>query len=1038
MTNESLDLARRITGRGTLTESRREPGESHSEERSDAATLDEAQGGKLIDFRVRGDNAPYTQRYIATVDFGDLGLISYTVKDPTAQGGERGPYLNHASSREGHWREGKPWLAGFNALAKSNDSKDFMVKWAKAVRDEIASVSRGTRSNLRSGRFEAHDEDAGVDIDYLEGVETFEDLTETETVELLDETVIDDLEEAVLTALRDSGTVQEHADLLEELFGMLSEGEYEDAWDVGVAILEATDTLTEEQLDELKKGFRFAAGARAMMQRVRRKVKTGAERMKLKKRRKKARKAVNRIKRQRFYKRNKQRIKMRRKQLGNSVERRDTVSPIDESMVEAGFTHAVVVEGADPIYLRDEETAFEIAEADGGEVVELAEAAGMAQQIAAFLRRHPDVTYGELATTFRIGRDVAQQIMLSYGRVGGASGAKGDFARHLASFLPQVGAVPAESADDRFDLTEDEDDEVFLAAADDVLEDEDTEDTEEFSDDEDDHEDSGEADDDSGDTTEEDARPFADEPVSAVSRLLGDDVSADDLGESALTEGWWTEPNKLLKKFADNPSKATADAYNAMAKTGRTGYVRNYGRPVRVGAVAHRPKEIKAGNRVVFKRLQTNGKLTRSWSELSDYNSGRIDIVDAPPIDHDLFSESVDEAEMSPGAVDKALLKVIRSMQGMNEPMNYRSIVIRFADDTNMSMVGNGHMIVKKSLDRLTKAGKVKKDGDSYALAESDPISIHDVLAERKKKCKKGSKPTYRGQTGAIPDDVQTEDQLDEVSSMDKAVAPFVKRAGDRGITAAEILAAIKKRDGDKASGMKLADVQKVLDTGMKRGWFEKSGSRYSVDPSGPMESEDVDEEQRGRYRKVGRDGEHGDQKNKLKGKRRREANRKFRHKTKDSEDERGMDEPEESVAEAVSIKVGTEDVTEIGYSPTTGYYLKTKTGAKNSPALPPAQRKNRTAQRTKFRQMLRNEWDVRDADKLIAKLDAKIGEAFEPGDEDDLVEVSVARERDEDLLRILRELHVPSETKLSIRDGFIYLNLPEDVAAQVREKLAA
>jgi hypothetical protein len=65
--------------------------------------------------------------------------------------------------------------------------------------------------------------------------------------------------------------------------------------------------------------------------------------------------------------------------------------------------------------------------------------------MATFLRKHPDVTYGELATTFKIGRDVAQQIMLQVGALAGTKAEGGSFEKHILAQLMQVGARRFES-----------------------------------------------------------------------------------------------------------------------------------------------------------------------------------------------------------------------------------------------------------------------------------------------------------------------------------------------------------------------------------------------------------------------------------------------------------------------------------------------------------------------------------------------------------------------------------------------------------------
>lgn len=234
----------------------------------------------------------------------------------------------------------------------------------------------------------------------------FDSLDEADQAEFIEETVIDDLEDLVIRAVADAPN--DFAEAIRDLDDLLSEGEYELAWDVAVGIIEEADYLDEEQLDELKKGYRFSAGARQKMARVRRKPKTGAKLRDLKMRRRENRKAVNKLARKRFYQKNRSRIMRRRKQLGNSVEATKPVPRIEE-------TYLANYGPSNPALL--------------------------ATEIAEFLRKHPDVTYGELATRFKVGRDVAQQIMLQAAKFTGSKGASGSFAKHIMGYMPQVGAV---------------------------------------------------------------------------------------------------------------------------------------------------------------------------------------------------------------------------------------------------------------------------------------------------------------------------------------------------------------------------------------------------------------------------------------------------------------------------------------------------------------------------------------------------------------------------------------------------------------------
>lgn len=72
-------------------------------------------------------------------------------------------------------------------------------------------------------------------------------------------------------------------------------------------------------------------------------------------------------------------------------------------------------------------------------------AAAMANEIAKFLKAHPDVGYGELATRFKIGRDVAQQAVILAGNVAGGK-VKGDQASWLYLAKEIMGKLMAHSS----------------------------------------------------------------------------------------------------------------------------------------------------------------------------------------------------------------------------------------------------------------------------------------------------------------------------------------------------------------------------------------------------------------------------------------------------------------------------------------------------------------------------------------------------------------------------------------------------------------
>ena len=307
---------------------------------------------------------------------------------------------------------------------------------------------------------------------YYEGIE--EDLA------------IDELEEALATAIGSAGN--DHLDAIQQFEALVAEGEYAAAQDVGIELLESI--LDEEALDELKKGFKFNAGQRALIARRRKKAKTGAQKIALRKRRKEARKSINKLKRKRFAKMNKARLDRRRKQLGNSTEPTNPHAELFAEMAALGFTHAILIEGEEPLFSRDADHAAEIAEDDNGEVVELEEgkvppqflskqkgkkgkangkkkdddeedddddtdesveestlevtedcydddgnldvlgesaAAKMARAVTKFLRKHPRTGHGELATRFGIGQARAREVIDTVSRLGKAKGDAGSF-----------------------------------------------------------------------------------------------------------------------------------------------------------------------------------------------------------------------------------------------------------------------------------------------------------------------------------------------------------------------------------------------------------------------------------------------------------------------------------------------------------------------------------------------------------------------------------------------------------------------------------
>lgn len=305
--------------------------------------------------------------------------------------------------------------------------------------------------------------------------------------DVMEDVVIEAFESAIADAVaRDPNA---HLAVLREIDEALVEGDYETALEKGCALL-ARCGIGEDQIDEFKKGFKTSATQRARMTRARAKAKTGGQLMALRARRRAARTGSARMKRARYYKSNKRRISRRRAQLQNSVNldastvmemaeqgmtfvvAQDGEEPVFASSREIAETLAgdtgVVIEltaeqideackkagkrkGKKPVddmpmeakseddeeeegdeedseeeedYADDEEDS-EDEEAD--ESIEESSAASVANEIAKFLKKNPSVGYGELATRFKIGRDVAQQALVIAGRVAGAKGDEGSW-----------------------------------------------------------------------------------------------------------------------------------------------------------------------------------------------------------------------------------------------------------------------------------------------------------------------------------------------------------------------------------------------------------------------------------------------------------------------------------------------------------------------------------------------------------------------------------------------------------------------------------
>lgn len=93
----------------------------------------------------------------------------------------------------------------------------------------------------------------------------------------------------------------------------------------------------------------------------------------------------------------------------------------------------------------------------------------------------------------------------------------------------------------------------------------------------------------------------------------------------------------------------------------------------------------------------------------------------------------------------------------------------------------------------------------------------------------------------------------------------------------------------------------------------------------------------------------------------------------------------DEAGTRQVEIEVNSGYVVKIGFDRTyNSFWYQTDKGLKNSPAVPPAKRKDRSYGETKFRYMLRNEANVSNANKLVDQLIAKIdaNESFDEAED--------------------------------------------------------
>ncbi len=302
-------------------------------------------------------------------------------------------------------------------------------------------------------------------------IETADGELVVDASDLMEDVVIDALEQAIEEAI--AKNPNQHLDLVRQVDSMLEDGDYESALHVGCALLRRLG-VDESRLDEFKQGFKVSAGRRAAIARKRAKPKTGMAMMALRKRRRAAKKSSAKMKRARYYKRNRVRLARRRKQLANAIQMPDNT--VVQEMLQAGMPFAILVEGADALFASSREAAEELAEEFGGAVVECTDLlegrvnvveaaaddeeddeedyaddeesddeedseddeeddpdeeepdddeddmeesvdenmamANFAQVVARFIVANPKVTYGELATHFGIGRDVAQQFLL--------------------------------------------------------------------------------------------------------------------------------------------------------------------------------------------------------------------------------------------------------------------------------------------------------------------------------------------------------------------------------------------------------------------------------------------------------------------------------------------------------------------------------------------------------------------------------------------------------------------------------------------------
>ena len=297
--------------------------------------------------------------------------------------------------------------------------------------------------------------------------------------DIMEDILIEAFEAEVVRAAAASRSIdRQQLELIDEA---LSAGDYELALDIGASIL-ADAGVDESVIAEFKRGFKTTAGQRARMMRARKRAKTGAQRMALRARRMAARKSSARMKRRAYVKRNKVRLAKRRAQLMSSEmppvgESFVIPTELAAQKVEEGMMFVVLADGYEPYFTATQEEANEIADTVEGasihtldiDVIEEAKRRSqkpakkaampadaemmekdcysemddeeeyddeeemdesldesaveqLAQEVASFIQQNPMVTYGELATRFKIGRDVAQQAMLHAGKVAGTRG----------------------------------------------------------------------------------------------------------------------------------------------------------------------------------------------------------------------------------------------------------------------------------------------------------------------------------------------------------------------------------------------------------------------------------------------------------------------------------------------------------------------------------------------------------------------------------------------------------------------------------------